>query len=126
LCPKLLLAEEEAYFYCLQRREDFSNIATFGGLLFCHADHAASDPRASGSGWLRNEIIGLSMQNQAAANNRVCTAERKADVEIIELRVAGFIGGDIAQITDVALLRIRAGVRHAFWIKMRTGCIPIR
>ena len=79
-----------------------------------HADDADGEPAAGVAGGLGLQVVGLLMDDQAAADDRVSAVEAQMCVIQVEGGIAVRVGRDVAQVADVPLRCCRAR-RAAPW-----------
>src|SRR5262245_59690022 len=74
-------------------------------------DHAAADAAAGVAGGLGLLVVGLGVEDQPAAEDRVLAVQRNQLVGKLKGGRAALVGLDVAQVADVSLVGLAAAVR---------------
>src|SRR5712691_2744752 len=88
--------------------------------LFRRLDHAARNARAGVAGGIRFQVIFFLVNDDRLANDRIRAAQAHLPFPI-EVRLAGSIRFDIAEIARVTISRHRSAVMSMRRIKMGAG-----
>lgn len=89
-------------------------------------DDAAGDAGTGVTGGLGGEVVGFRMHNHCTSDDGGIAGKSEVAVDPFQPREAIFIGLEVAQITDMALLVLGAGVGFSCGIEMASGGCGIR